>query len=205
MGSRYSSHGWAARVALAQFSASPNAAPSGPTTPVSYTHLFMSCRERIANLLLQENNLMQIVKLIGSDVLPDDQKLTIEIARVIRVGFLQQNAFHAVDTYVPLEKQLKMMETILYLYDKCAALVAKQVPVSRLLATGLFDELVQMKYTLSLIHIYADKAVGREDELAPLLVAGVGVHVQGHSRQHQNNADVDSHHQDCLLYTSRCV
>lgn len=109
---------------------------------------FMSCRERIANLLLQENNLMQIVKLIGSDVLPDDQKLTIEIARVIRVGFLQQNAFHAVDTYVPLEKQLKMMETILYLYDKCAALVAKQVPVSRLLATGLFDELVQMKYTV---------------------------------------------------------
>ena len=91
---------------------------------------------------------MQIVKLIGSDVLPDDQKLTIEIARVIRVGFLQQNAFHAVDTYVPLEKQLKMMETILYLYDKCAALVAKQVPVSRLLATGLFDELVQMKYTV---------------------------------------------------------
>ena len=109
---------------------------------------FMSCRERVANLLLQENNLMQIVKLIGSDVLPDDQKLTIEIARVIRVGFLQQNAFHAVDTYVPLEKQLKMMETILYLYDKCAALVAKQVPVSRLLATGLFDELVQMKYTV---------------------------------------------------------
>ena len=111
-------------------------------------HDFMSCRERIANLLLQENNLMHIVKLIGSDVLPDDQKLTIEIARVIRVGFLQQNAFHAVDTYVPLEKQLKMMETILYLYDKCAALVAKQVPVSRLLATGLFDELVQMKYTV---------------------------------------------------------
>ena len=109
-------------------------------------HDFMSCRERVANLLLQENNLMQIVKLIGSDVLPDDQKLTIEIARVIRVGFLQQNAFHAVDTYVPLEKQLKMMETILYLYDKCAALVAKQVPVSRLLATGLFDELVKMKY-----------------------------------------------------------
>ena len=114
----------------------------------SVGHDFMSCRERIAKLLLQENNLMQIVKLIGSDVLPDDQKLTIEIARVIRVGFLQQNAFHAVDTYVPLEKQLKMMETILYLYDKCAALVAKQVPVSRLLATGLFDELVQMKYTV---------------------------------------------------------
>lgn len=109
-------------------------------------HDFMACRERIANLLLQESSLMQIVKLIGSDVLPDDQKLTIEIARVIRVGFLQQNAFHPDDTYVPLEKQLKMMEAILYLYDKCSELVAKQVPVSALLATGLFDKLVKMKY-----------------------------------------------------------
>ena len=109
---------------------------------------FTACRSRLADLLLQENSLMQIVKLIGSDVLPDDQKLTIEIARVIRVGFLQQNAFHAVDTYVPLEKQLKMMEIILYLYDKCSALVAKQVPVSRLLETGLFDQLVRMKYDI---------------------------------------------------------
>ena len=107
---------------------------------------FMACRERIANLLLQESSLMQIVKLIGSDVLPDDQKLVIEIARVIRVGFLQQNAFHPDDTYVPLPKQLKMMEVILYLFDQCAALVAKQVPVSKLLKTGLFDKVVKIKY-----------------------------------------------------------
>ncbi len=45
-------------------------------------------------ILNQESSLMEIVKLIGSDVLPDDQKLTLEIARVIRLGFLQQNAFH---------------------------------------------------------------------------------------------------------------
>lgn len=107
---------------------------------------FMDCRNKIANLLLQEASLMQIVKLIGSDVLPDDQKLVIETARVIRVGFLQQNAFHKEDTYVPLQKQLKMMQVILYLHDKCAALVAAQVPVSQLLKTGLFDKLVQIKY-----------------------------------------------------------
>lgn len=109
-------------------------------------HDFIECRDRIANLLLQESSLMQIVKLIGSDVLPDDQKLTIEIARVIRVGFLQQNAFHPEDTYVPMEKQLKMMEIILYLYDQCNALVAKQVPVSEMLATGLFERLIKIKY-----------------------------------------------------------
>ena len=59
---------------------------------------------------------METVKLIGSDVLPDDQKLTLEIARVIRLGFLQQNAFHKEDQNVPLNKQFLMMETILYLY-----------------------------------------------------------------------------------------
>lgn len=61
---------------------------------------------------------MEIVKLIGSDVLPDDQKLVLEIARVIRLGFLQQNAFHKDDTCVSMEKQFLMMDTILYLYKQ---------------------------------------------------------------------------------------
>ena len=62
---------------------------------------------------------------MGSDVLPDDQKLVIEVARVVRVGYLQQNAFHKDDTYVPLEKQLKMMEVILYLNNRCQQVVAQ--------------------------------------------------------------------------------
>src|SRR5699024_8002338 len=109
---------------------------------------FLSCREQIASLLLQETSLMEIVKLIGSDVLPDDQTLVIEIARVIRVGFLQQNFFHDQDTYVSLEKQLKMMKVILHLYEKSQALVARQIPISKLLRLGLFDKLVKMKYDI---------------------------------------------------------
>ena len=109
---------------------------------------FLSCREQIASLLLQETSLMEIVKLIGSDVLPDDQKLVIEIARVIRVGFLQQNFFHDQDTYVSLEKQLKMMKVLLHLYEKSQALVARQIPISKLLRLGLFDKLVKMKYDI---------------------------------------------------------
>lgn len=107
---------------------------------------FMDYREEICNLLLEENRLMEIVKLIGADVLPDDQKLIIEIARVIRVGFLQQNAFHAQDTYVPLKKQLKMMEVILYLYHKCREVILRQVPISQIMQLGLFDKLVKIKY-----------------------------------------------------------
>lgn len=107
---------------------------------------FMKYREELCALLAEENSLMEIVKLIGADVLPDDQKLIIEIARVIRVGFLQQNAFHKDDTFVPLEKQYKMMYVILHLYHRAREVVARQVPISKLLATGLFDKLIKMKY-----------------------------------------------------------
>jgi V/A-type H+-transporting ATPase subunit A len=109
---------------------------------------FLKCRQRISNLLTEENKLMEIVKLIGSDVLPDDQKLVIEIARVIRVGFLQQNAYHKDDTYVPMEKQLKMMQSILYLYDKASALVSNCIPISEIQAAGLFEMLTRMKYEI---------------------------------------------------------
>lgn len=109
---------------------------------------FMKYRQQISNLLLEENKLMEIVKLIGSDVLPEDQKLVIEIARIIRVGFLQQNAYHKDDTYVPLDKQFRMMGTILTLYNNCKQVVALGVPVSTLIGTGLFEKVVKMKYDI---------------------------------------------------------
>lgn len=107
---------------------------------------FMQYRERFISILQEESKLMEIVKLIGSDVLPDSQRLDIEIAKVIRVGYLQQNAFHAEDTCVPLEKQYKMMEVILYLYDKCRALTAKNIPLSRIKEFGMFEKLINIKY-----------------------------------------------------------
>lgn len=109
---------------------------------------FIEYRNRISALLQEESSLMEIVKLIGSDVLPDDQKLVIETARVIRVGFLQQNAFHADDTYVPLEKQKLMMKTILHLHSKAKDIVAQNIPLSKILNLGLFDKLTKMKYDI---------------------------------------------------------
>lgn len=107
---------------------------------------FVSCRNQILALLNQESSLIEIVKLIGSDVLPDDQKLTLEIARVIRLGFLQQNAFHKEDTCVPLIKQLKMMETILYLNEKCKVLVNMGMPVEVLKRNNIFEKIIAIKY-----------------------------------------------------------
>lgn len=107
---------------------------------------FIDLRNQIMALLNQESSLMEIVKLIGSDVLPDDQKLVLEIARVIRLGFLQQNAFHPDDTCVPMEKQYKMMETILYLYRKCRALVLMGMPMSVLKEDNIFEKVIAIKY-----------------------------------------------------------
>ncbi|MCM1298088.1 MAG: V-type ATP synthase subunit A [[Eubacterium] siraeum] len=109
---------------------------------------FMPLRQEISTLLVEENNLMEIVKLIGADVLPDDQKLVIETARVIRVGFLQQNAFHKDDTFVPLEKQLLMMRVIVKLYHSANEAIGKGVLFSSIVKTGIFDKLIKIKYDI---------------------------------------------------------
>lgn len=110
---------------------------------------FILYRNELMNILTTESRLNEIVKLIGSDVLPDDQKLILEIARVIRLGFLQQNAFHAEDTFVPMEKQLKMMEIILYLYEKCKALISIGMPVALLREQNIFEKIISIKYDVA--------------------------------------------------------
>ncbi|MCT4542390.1 MAG: V-type ATP synthase subunit A [Vallitalea sp.] len=110
---------------------------------------FFNLRTRIVSLLQQESKLMEIVKLIGGDILPEDQKLTLDISKVIRLGFLQQNAFNDIDTYVPMKKQYKMMEIILYLHDKSKKLINAGIPMSQLRKTGIYDYMIKMKYKIS--------------------------------------------------------
>lgn len=110
---------------------------------------FIECRDQILSLLNEESHLMEIVKLIGSDVLPDDQKLILEIARVIRLGFVQQNAYHPSDTYVPLEKQLKMMRTILYLYSRSKQLIDMNMPMSVLREEDIYEKVISIKYEVA--------------------------------------------------------
>ncbi|MDR0914699.1 MAG: V-type ATP synthase subunit A [Oscillospiraceae bacterium] len=109
---------------------------------------FIKYRNNIIALLHEESRLMEIVKLIGTDILPDDQKLVIETAKLIRVGFLQQNAFHPDDTFVPLQKQFLMMKIILHLYNQCKAIIAANIPISKITELGLFDKLIKIKYDI---------------------------------------------------------
>ena len=122
--------------------------------------MFLTLREELCAVLMEENKLMEIVKLIGADVLPDDQKLVIEVAHVIRAGFLQQEYFGKNDAFVPLKKQFAMMKVILQYYHKMRDAVALQIPMSALLKLGLSEKLIAMKHDvpvddLSLIDSYA--------------------------------------------------
>ena len=107
---------------------------------------FLEMKNRFSNILAKERDLLEIVKLIGADVLPDEEQLIIEIAKIIRVGFLQQNAFHKYDCYVTLEKQKYIMRTILYLFDKALNLIRKDIPFTILKSSGIFSKLYKIKY-----------------------------------------------------------
>ena len=109
---------------------------------------FTELRERIIAMLNEESSLMEIVKLIGSDILPDDQKLVIETAKVIREGFLQQNAFHEHDAYMLPANQMAMMRIILRLYDGARNIVGAGIPIRQLQETGIFTALERMKFGL---------------------------------------------------------
>ena len=132
---------------------------------------FLRDRQELASILAEETKLMEIAKLMGTDVLPDDQKLVMEVAKVVRVGYLQQNAFHPDDTYVPLEKQLKMMEVILYLNKRCKDVISEGKTIRAVLETGIFEKVIKMKYDVPNANIgllddyYAmiDKAVASID------------------------------------------
>ena len=105
-------------------------------------------RTAIMTLLNEEANLMDIVKLIGSDLLADDQKLVLDIAKVIRVGFLQQDALAPVDAYVSPEKQFQMMKLILRLYERTKELIAMQIPASQIRESGVYELVTKVKFEI---------------------------------------------------------
>lgn len=112
------------------------------------SHDYLEKRQFLLTILNEETSLMEIVKLIGQDVLADRQKLVIEIARVIRVGYLQQNAFHAFDSSVTLEKQYEMMRLIQYVYEKSIEKLTLKIPMDAISRTRIFEEIIGIKYAI---------------------------------------------------------
>ncbi len=112
------------------------------------SHMAMDLRAEMLGILYEEDRLSDIVQLVGEDVLPDSQRLILEISKVIKVGFLQQNAFHDIDTFVPINKQFLMLQIIKYLYDNALEAVEMGIPISEVKNEELFDKVIKMKYTI---------------------------------------------------------
>ena len=96
--------------------------------------------------LQQESELQEIVQLVGSDALPEDQQLTLEICRMIREYFLQQNAFHPVDTYCPFEKQYKMLKAITKYGDMANEALESGAAIEKIVTLESKDELAKVKF-----------------------------------------------------------
>lgn len=108
----------------------------------------MELRGQMLKILQEESKLQEIVKLVGEDVLPDSQRLILEIARVIKIGYLQQNAYHKDDTYVPLKKQYRMLEAIKKLYDVSNEIIKKNIPISKIRNSKVLSDVTKMKYDI---------------------------------------------------------
>lgn len=102
-------------------------------------------RDRAMSLLQQDDKLQKIVKLVGEDALPDDQRLVIEGARLLKEALLQQGAFDEVDTYAVPERQLWMLKIILHFYERASDVIKKGAPIYRIRELEAIDDINRMK------------------------------------------------------------
>ena len=110
---------------------------------------WQSLRAQAMDILTEENNLDRIVKLVGADALPDEQRLTLETSRLLREGFLQQNALDEIDTYSTVQKQIQMLDLILYFHKRAKDLVQNGCLILSIQALPIMNTLVRMKTLLS--------------------------------------------------------
>ena len=107
---------------------------------------WVKLRDNAMDLLQQESELQDIVQLVGSDALPPDQQLTLEITRLIREIFLQQNAFHPIDTFCPMTKQFKLLETINEFTNKAQSALDSGVLFQDIMKLESKDEIGKMRF-----------------------------------------------------------
>lgn len=102
-------------------------------------------RNEAMRILSEDDVLQQTIRILGEDVLPDDQKLVVSIARIIKVGILQQNAFSDNDSYCPLKKQFQLLRIVIDVYKKATTFVKKAVAFTQVLPSELVSKLLTMK------------------------------------------------------------
>jgi V/A-type H+-transporting ATPase subunit A len=109
---------------------------------------WISLREAAVRVLQTEDELKNIVKLVGPEALPDRQRLVLEIAKIIKVAFLQQNALDPIDTYCSPIKQFKMLKIIISFHQLSERIVNRGMPVFKVTQLPVLQEIMRMKITI---------------------------------------------------------
>ena len=107
---------------------------------------FSTMRKRAMSLLAQEQSLQEVVRLVGRDALSDDDKLKLNVTKSIREDYLQQNAFHDVDTYCSLKKQNIMLDLILYNYDRSIEALSSGIDISEIEKLPVHERITRAKF-----------------------------------------------------------
>jgi V/A-type H+-transporting ATPase subunit A len=125
---------------------------------------WLAMRNQAMKILSEESRLSQIVKLVGPDALPDEERLVLETARLIREGFLQQNAIDPVDAYSSLQKQVKMLSLILHFHERALRVVGHHAPISVIHALPVVNTLIRMKTDVMRTLLESAKQNGKEPD-----------------------------------------
>ena len=110
---------------------------------------WLTMRNRAMELLSEESRLSQIVKLVGPDALPYTERMVLETTRLIREGILQQNATETVDAYSSVEKQIRMLELVLYFHERGMAIVKRGAPINLIHDLPVVDTIIRAKSTVT--------------------------------------------------------
>jgi len=115
-------------------------------------------------VLTEESKLQEIVQLVGSDALPEDQQLTLEVARMLREFYLQQNAFHDVDTYCEIKDQAKFLEVVLHYKDLAEKAMSSGVELENVLGLSILEDIGRSKFEENMVDLLDkyDKVMTKE-------------------------------------------
>jgi len=105
-------------------------------------------RAEAMRILHTEDELKNIVKLVGPEALPEKQRLILETARIIRTAFLQQNALDAIDTYCVPQKQFKMLKIIVDFHESAERILSKGAPLFKVTQLPIIPEIMRMKTSI---------------------------------------------------------
>jgi V/A-type H+-transporting ATPase subunit A len=109
---------------------------------------WLQLRSHAYGILQREDTLKEIVRLLGPESLPDEEKLILDAARMIQLGFLQQNAYDDVDAYCSPEKQVKMLKMFVTYYDEALKALRVGVPLSRIRGMQVISKMLRAKFAI---------------------------------------------------------